>query len=185
MTVYGEVNLSVPYLGDFCFYQFNQRPELIGHCVAHRIGYIDSGCPVVDCSLYHLEEKVLLRTGGVFRGNLDSVKKLSSVIEIFRKGLKYLGAVFFQLVLAMKGTGSNKKMQHWIFRILQGVPGCVDVYFYTSRKTNYRRPLQYGRDPSNSFKLHLRRDGKSRFDDIHTEVFKGLGHFNLLFKRHG
>ena len=68
--------------------------------------------------------------------------------------------------------------------VLQRFPGAVDVKLIGPRQRGDDRPPDFRRDGLHRFKVALRGNGESRFQDVHAQAVELAGHLDFLRQVH-
>src|SRR5581483_8088783 len=89
-----------------------------------------------------------------------------------------------QLVLEMDVGGGEKDMDPGTRSMLQSLPCTLDVLTTRTGQASNDRPADRRGDRSHGFKIAVRSDGKSGFNDIHAEAIQLPRKAQLFFHIH-
>ena len=130
----GHVLLQVP----------EDRPELLGRRVAHRVGDVDRGGSRVDRLFDHFAEKIQLGACRVLRRELHVVAVPGRPAHHLDGRCDDLRLVHLQLELAVDRAGGQEYVEASLLGILQRRPRTIDVLDPTPRQAANRRSVAVG-----------------------------------------
>jgi hypothetical protein len=171
-------------VGDVHFQIANSLRELFGNGVAHGVGDVHRGRSGVDRPFHHFGEEVELGPGRVFGRELDVLAELSRHLDALHGAPHDLLFGHRELVLAMDGARREKDVDTGSGRVLESVPGTMDVELVAARESRDRRALDAPGDLPDRLEVAVRGDGKARFDDVDSELRERSRHRKLCLEAH-
>ena len=152
--------------------------------VAHGVGHVDGGGAGFDGDAHHLDQKIAIGAGRVFGRKLDVVGQRARQAHRFAAELERLGAADLQLVFQMQIARRQEDVDAGAVGKLQRAGGHLDVFGLGAGQRRDAR-LAYGLgDGGDGREVALRGHGKAGLDDVHAQVFKGMGHGELFLRGH-
>ena len=136
-------------------------------------------------ALDHLGEELELGAGGVLGGELDVLELLARHLHALDGALDDLLLRELQLEVAVDGRGGEEDVAAAAGRVLQRLPGGVDVALVAAREARDDRPLDLLADRADGLEVARRGGGEAGLDDVHAEVAQGARHLELLLEVHG
>ena len=171
----GYVLLEVP----------EDRSELLGRRVAHRIGDIDRRRPRVDRLFDNFTEKIQLGPCRILRRKLHVVAVLRRATHHLDSRLDDLRLVHLQLELTVDRTGGQEHVQPPPLGILERRPRTINVLNPTPSQAANRRAVAAGpRHHLHGFEVAGRGDREAGLDHVHTQLDQRIGHLKLLGRVH-
>ena len=167
-------------VGNSVFKTSNDGAILLWETVAGGVRNIDYGSSCFDHLFDDFAEKIRFSSACIFGVKfyiLDkSLRKFDcchpSFYDVFWGGT--------ELELNMIGRNSNSRMNTSFFSVLKGCRCYFDIFFYGARKgTDDWVGYCFG-NFYHGVKIPWTRDGKTSFNDIHSQRFQGLGHCDFL-----
>ena len=152
--------------------------------VAYGVGHIDGGGAGLDGHAHHLHQEVALRAGGVLGRELNIIHQRARQAHRFGGLIQRLLAADLQLVLQMQVAGSQKDVDAGAVGELQGAGGHLDVFGLGAGQRGDARLANGLGDGGDGREVALRGHGEAGLDDIHAQIFQGMGHGQLFLRRH-
>ena len=163
---------------------FDERGELFGYRISHRVGNIDRRRAGPDRTFDDPAQKIVLGARAVFGRPLDIGAQVTRMGNAVDDCLMHLFRLHLQLDPHMQRTGRQKSMDPRLGRALQGFPGAVDILDRGARQTGDRAGFDDGGDFANGFEIAVRGDRKPGLNDIDTHFLEHQGDANLLVQVH-
>ena len=150
----------------------NQCAELLGQGITHRVRNVDRRRSRGDHRFDHIAEVIPVRPRGIHRGKLD-VGRVAPGMSDGGPGLfQSLISRLFQLILQVNVRRGHEGMNARVGRLLDGLPGAVDIVRICPGKTRNLATPDLPGDLLDGKEIPLRGNGKSGLDDIHTQFFQ-------------
>ncbi len=155
-----------------------------GRGVAHRVGHVDGGGAGLDGDAHHLDQKVAIGAGRVFRRELDIVDKRARQAHRFAGAIERFLAADLELVFEVQIARREEDVNARAVGKLQRPSGHLDVFILGAGQRRDARLANGLRDGGDGGEVALRGHGKSGLDDVHAQVFKGVSHGELFLRGH-
>jgi hypothetical protein len=159
-------------------------PVLFRRGVAHRVGHIDGGGAGFDGDAHHLHQEIAVGAGRILGRKLHVVAPASAPGAPTRRKIQRLGAADLQLVFEVQVARRQKDMDARAIGKLQRPRRHLDVLGFCARQRRDARLANGLRNRGNGRKIALRGHGKAGLDDVHAQVFQGMGHGELFLRGH-
>ncbi len=168
-------------VGDALHEGANPLPILPRHGVSHRIRNVDGRRPRLDGRVDHLTEKIRIRPAGIFTRELHIVRVPAGPPHGPDRRLHHLLPAHLQLVLHVDVRGGDEGVDPGPLRVLQGLPGPVDVLLPGAAQAGNRDPLpNILGDDLDGLEVIRGGDGEPRLDDINAQSGQLAGQLQLL-----
>ena len=156
----------------------------LGRGVADGVGHVDGGGAGFDGDAHHLDEEIAIGAGGVFGRKLDVVGKRAGQAHRLAAELERLRAADLQLVFEMQIARRQEDVDAGAVGKLQRAGGHLDVFSLGAGERSDARLADGLRDGGDGGEVALRGHGKAGLDDVHAQIFKGVGHGELFLRGH-
>ena len=166
-----------PEMGD-------QASILVRHGVAHGVGDVQHRRPGLQGNLADLHQEVPVAAGGVFGGELHVRGEGLGQGHALPDHLQGLGPGLLELVGQVDIRGGQESVDPGLIRVLEGLPGPLDVPGDGPAERGNDRPATLPGDGLHRGEVVLRGHGEASLDDIHLERLQLAGHLQLLFQVH-
>jgi hypothetical protein len=151
-----------------------------GDGIADGVGDVDRRRPGLDRRRDDLAEEVDLGPSGVFGAELDVVADRLRAADALDGPPDDLGAGHLELVFTVDRRRGEEDVDPRRLRVLEGLPGPIDVAVVTPGEAADGGPGHFGRDGPDGLEVPLRSDREPGLDDVDTEGRQGTGHLHLL-----
>ena len=155
-----------------------------GRGVAHGVGHVDGGGAGFDGDAHHLDQKVAIGAGGVFGRELDIVDKRAGQAHGFAGAVERLLAADLELVFEVQVARGEEDVDAGAVGKLDRAGGHLDVFLLGARQGGDARLANGLGDGGDGGEVALRGHGKAGLDDVHAQIFKGVGHGELFLRGH-
>ena len=157
---------------------------LFGSRIADGVWHIDGGGAGLDCHAHHLDQKIAIGAGGVFGRELDVFDVLERQADGFARQVQRLLASDLELVLEMQVARCQEDVDARAVGKLQGAGGHLDIFrLGASQRRDARLANSLG-DGGDGREVALGCHGETGLDDVHAQVFEGMGHGELFLRGH-
>ena len=157
---------------------------LLGNGIANGVGDVDGGGPGGDRLFHDLGQEIELGAGRVFGRKLHVLQIALGPLDAGDGAAHDLFLGHAQLEFAMDGAGGQEHVDARPLRLLQGLPGAIDVVVVAPGQAANRRPVHLPGNHLHRLEIPWRGDGKTGLDDVHAKFLEGVGDFQLFSQVH-
>ncbi len=157
---------------------------ILGCGVADGVRHVDGGSACLNSHAYHFDEEVAIGTGCVFRRELDVVDQRAGKADGFRGEVESLLTADFELVFKVQIAGGEEDMDAGAVSKLNGAGGHLDVFLLGAGEGTDARLADGLCDGGDGSEVALGGHGEAGLDDVHAQIFKGMGHGELFLRGH-
>ena len=167
------------------FFQIgDELRHLLGRGVAHGVRHVERGGAGGHGVGVALCQKRGIGPGSVLSGELNVVAEALGIGHHGADALEDLLPGHLELILHVDIAGGQEHVDPGMLGFLHRVPGGVDVALGAAGQAGHGAVGHSGGNGLHALVVHGRGNGKSRFDDVHTQLLQLAGHFDLFRQVH-
>ena len=148
---------------------FDQVGKFLRYGISHCIRQIDGGGPGSNGCFKHPAQKIPVAPGTVFSGKLNPVGKGAGIFNRIHCCIDHLITGHIQFVFHMDFRSCNKGMDSGVDRVLDGLPGQVDIIAACSGQCRNFHFLYPSGNLGHRIEISLGGCRKAGFQNIHTQ----------------
>ena len=163
----------------------DERRELLGNGVTHRIGNVDGRGAGGDRGFDGAAEEIGLRAGTVLATPLHVVAEIARACNAVDDRLVHLLGLHLQLVFHVQRAGCNEGVDAFALGRFERFRRAFDILPVGPRQPAYDRGGDGLGNLLHGLEIAVRRDGETGLDDIDAELVQHLGDAQLFLQVHG
>ncbi len=160
---------------------FNLGAVFLRKAVARGVGDVHDRGAGLDDGFHHPGQEFILGPAGIFGIELNVFHIFLGILDGPDGPLQdfFPGGIEFILDVGIGRADSG--VDAFVFGILQGLGGYVDILFYRARKGADGGPGHGLGNLDDRIEIAGAGNGEPRFDNIHAQTFQCLGHLDFLY----
>ncbi len=184
MAVRGEDDVCSVDGGNALTHLGKHAAVFLGGGVANSVWHVNGGGSSFNCDADHLDKEVSVGAGGIFRRELDILDVGAGETNGFGGEVESFLTADLELVLEMQIAGGEEDMDAAAVGELQGASSHFDVFGLRAGKGSDARLADGLGDGGDGREVALGGHGEAGLDDVHAQVFEGMGHGELFLRGH-